>query len=61
MFLEVILIFMPKLLMMHDGRTLVSASSCDPGLKDKLKSGGNVEAAKMVGQSNCGTEQSYTY
>lgn len=23
-----------------DGRTLVSASSCDPGLKDKLKSGG---------------------
>jgi large subunit ribosomal protein L18 len=34
-----------------DGRTLVSASSCDPGLKDKLKSGGNIEAAKMVGQA----------
>ncbi len=33
------------------GKTLVAASSCDPGLKTKLKSGGNVEAAKAVGQA----------
>lgn len=33
------------------GKTLVAASSCDPGLKSKLKSGGNVEAAKAVGQA----------
>jgi large subunit ribosomal protein L18 len=32
------------------GRTLVSASSCDPGTKDKITSGGNIEAAKIVGQ-----------
>jgi len=32
-----------------DGRTIVSASSCDPGLRGQLKSGGNVEAAKQVG------------
>ena len=32
-----------------NGRTLVSASSCDPGLRGKLKSGGNIEAAKQVG------------
>jgi len=33
------------------GQTLVSASSCDPGLRDKIKSGGNIEAAKIVGQT----------
>ncbi len=33
-----------------EGRTLVSASSCDPGLKGRIKSGGNVEAAKIIGQ-----------
>ncbi|MDR4495978.1 MAG: 50S ribosomal protein L18 [Nitrospirales bacterium] len=33
------------------GKTLVAASSCDPGFKTKLKSGGNVEAAKAVGQA----------
>ncbi len=31
------------------GRTLVSASTCDPGLKDRIKSGGSIEAAKLVG------------
>ena len=31
------------------GRTLVSASSCDAGLRSQLKSGGNKEAAKQVG------------
>lgn len=31
------------------GRTVVSASSCDPGLRGRLKVGGNVEAAKQVG------------
>lgn len=31
------------------GRTLVSASSCDPGLRGKLRSTGNIEAAKEVG------------
>jgi large subunit ribosomal protein L18 len=34
-----------------EGRTLVSASSCDPGLKGRIKSGGNIEAAKIVGQT----------
>ncbi len=34
-----------------DGKTIVSASSCDPGLKDRIKSGGNVEAAKIVGET----------
>jgi len=33
------------------GRTLVSASSCDPGLQSKLKSGGNIESAKVVGEA----------
>jgi large subunit ribosomal protein L18 len=33
------------------GITLASASSCDPGLKDRIKSGGNIEAAKMVGEA----------
>ena len=32
------------------GRTIISASSNDPGIKAKLKSGGNIEAAKVVGQ-----------
>ncbi len=32
------------------GQTLVSASSLDPELKEKLKSGGNREAAKAVGE-----------
>ena len=35
------------------GRTLVSASTCDPGLKDRLKSSGSVEAAKVVGGNYC--------
>jgi len=34
-----------------EGKTLVSASTCDPGLKDKIKSGGSIEAAKIVGQT----------
>ncbi|UCH90981.1 MAG: 50S ribosomal protein L18 [Nitrospirota bacterium] len=33
------------------GRTLVSASTCDPGLKDRIKSSGSVEAAKLVGET----------
>jgi len=33
-----------------DGKTLCSASSLDKDLKGKLKSGGNVAAAKEVGQ-----------
>lgn len=33
-----------------EGRTLVSASSLDPELRGKLKHGGNVEAARMVGE-----------
>jgi large subunit ribosomal protein L18 len=33
------------------GRTLVSASTCDPGLKDRIKSGGSIEAAKLVGET----------
>lgn len=32
------------------GRTLVAASSCDPGLKDQIKGGGNMAAAKVVGE-----------
>ncbi|WP_447970553.1 50S ribosomal protein L18 [Nitrospira sp. M1] len=31
------------------GRTLVSASTCDPGLRKDIQSGGNIEAAKKVG------------
>lgn len=31
------------------GRTLVSASTIDSDLKDRVKSGGNIEAAKLVG------------
>ncbi|MBL8839150.1 MAG: 50S ribosomal protein L18 [Alphaproteobacteria bacterium] len=33
-----------------NGRTLAAASSLDDDLKGKLKSGGNVEAAKAVGK-----------
>lgn len=33
-----------------EGRTLVSASSLDPELRGKLKHGGNIEAARMVGE-----------
>jgi large subunit ribosomal protein L18 len=32
------------------GRTLISASSCDEEVRRTLKSGGNVAAAKIVGQ-----------
>lgn len=32
------------------GRTLVSASTCDPGLKGRFKSSGSIEAAKLVGE-----------
>jgi large subunit ribosomal protein L18 len=32
------------------GNTLVAASSLDKELKSKLKSGGNIEAAKQVGE-----------
>jgi large subunit ribosomal protein L18 len=32
------------------GRTLVAASSCDPAVRGQFKAGGNVEAAKIVGQ-----------
>lgn len=32
------------------GRTLVSASTVDPELRKKLKSGGNIEAAQAVGK-----------
>ena len=32
-----------------DNRTIVSASSCDPGLRGQLQSGANIEAAKQVG------------
>ena len=34
-----------------EGKTLVSASSCDPGLKDKIKSSSSIEAATIVGQT----------
>ncbi|MCX6345889.1 MAG: 50S ribosomal protein L18 [Armatimonadetes bacterium] len=33
-----------------NGKTIVSASTLDKELKPKFKSGGNVEAAKMVGE-----------
>ena len=33
------------------GRTLVAASTCDPGLKDRIKSSGSIEAAKLVGET----------
>ncbi len=33
------------------GRTLVSASSSDPGIKNEIKNGGNMEAAKLVGKT----------
>lgn len=32
------------------GVTLVSASSVDPELKEKISHGGNIEAAKLVGE-----------
>lgn len=32
------------------GRTVVSASTLDPEVKGQIKSGGNVEAAKAVGE-----------
>lgn len=32
------------------GHTIVSASSLDKELKGKIKTGGNIEAAKMVGE-----------
>ena len=32
------------------GKTLVAASSLDSEIKAKIKSGGNIEAAKLVGQ-----------
>lgn len=32
------------------GHTLIAASSLDAELKSKIKSGGNVEAAKLVGE-----------
>ena len=34
-----------------DGRTLVSASTCESGLRARIKSGGSVEAAKIVGET----------
>ncbi|NPV71789.1 MAG: 50S ribosomal protein L18 [Firmicutes bacterium] len=33
-----------------DGRTLVQASSADPEMKARVKHGGNLAAAKMVGE-----------
>ncbi|MBF4509570.1 MAG: 50S ribosomal protein L18 [Aeromicrobium sp.] len=33
------------------GRTLVSASSVDPELRSALKSGANIDAAKVVGEA----------
>ncbi len=33
------------------GRTLVSASTCDPGLRDRIKSSGSIEAAMLVGET----------
>lgn len=32
------------------GTTLVAASTLDPALKDKVSNGGNIEAAKLVGE-----------
>jgi large subunit ribosomal protein L18 len=34
----------------ESGRTLVAASSCSPELKERLSGGGNVAAAKVVGE-----------
>jgi large subunit ribosomal protein L18 len=34
----------------HAGRTLVSVSTLDKGLRGDLKYGGNCEAAKLIGQ-----------
>jgi len=34
-----------------DGATLAAASSLDKDIKDQIKSGGNKEAAKMVGEA----------
>lgn len=33
------------------GRTLVAASTLDKDIKEKIKFGGNIDAAKMVGKS----------
>jgi len=33
------------------GKTLASASSCDPALKERIKNGGNIEAAKIIGET----------
>ncbi len=33
----------------RQGKTLASASSLSPAFKEKMKTGGNVEAAKLVG------------
>jgi len=32
------------------GRTLVSASTLSPDVREKIKSGGNIESAKLVGE-----------
>ncbi|MCL5102690.1 MAG: 50S ribosomal protein L18 [Armatimonadetes bacterium] len=34
----------------NDGKTIVAASTLDSEIKPKVKSGGNVEAAKLVGE-----------
>ena len=34
-----------------EGKTLVAASSLDPEIKDSIEFGGNVEAAKKVGEA----------
>ncbi len=34
-----------------DGKTLASASTCDPGLKDQVKASSGIEAAKVIGQA----------
>lgn len=34
----------------EQGRTLVSASSADPEIREKAKHGGNIEVAKVVGE-----------
>jgi large subunit ribosomal protein L18 len=34
----------------HSARTLAAASTLDPSLKGELKSGSNIEAAKLVGK-----------
>ncbi|HOK55130.1 MAG TPA: 50S ribosomal protein L18 [Armatimonadota bacterium] len=33
-----------------DGKTLVSASTIDPEVRQRVKSGGNIESAKVVGE-----------